>query len=107
MTSPLEQPPEHTVRTSRFAIAALVLGILSFLAGMLGMFTGLSGMALGFLALRHIKNDERIFGRKLAITGLAVSTLAVIFSGTIYDWNSLLHETPGQESHFNGPANLR
>ncbi|RYD73317.1 MAG: DUF4190 domain-containing protein [Verrucomicrobiaceae bacterium] len=99
-----QSPVLSASRTSRLAIAALVLDILSFLVGMFGVLTGVTGAVLGLLASRPIERGNRLTGRKLALAGVIISGMAVLFAITIYDWISLLHETPERETHLIGPA---
>jgi hypothetical protein len=95
---------DKPLRTSRAATAALVLGTLSFVAGMFGVLTGLIGAILAIIALRHIRENALLAGRKIAIAGLVASALAIFLSLAIYDWNSLVNETPERETHLSGPS---
>ncbi|MCE9608875.1 MAG: DUF4190 domain-containing protein [Chthoniobacter sp.] len=105
MSNPPELPPTSR-HTSRYAVASLVVGILSFVAGYFGVLTGLVSTVLGIVAITHISANSRLAGRKLAVAGVILGGLAVVFALTIYDWNALFHDTPKRERHFGGPAHF-
>jgi len=75
LTSTPTQAPSLGVKTSGLAIAALVLGILSFFT--LGL-TAIPAIILGIISLVRIeKSGGRITGRGFAIGGIVVPVLAV------------------------------
>jgi hypothetical protein len=66
-----------TTKTSGMAIAALVLGILSFL---LGIITGLPAFILGIISLINIeKSGGRLTGKGFAITGIVTPIFSFVF----------------------------
>ncbi len=76
---PPPQPPkaepaiEYPSRMSGLAIASLILGLL-------GPLTGLVGLVLGILAISQISSsDGRLRGRELAIAGICLSGLMILF----------------------------
>lgn len=65
--------------TNGFAIASMVIGIVSSLACYLGIFTGVLGLVLGLVALSQIRAaPERIGGKGMAIAGIVTSTIAIV-----------------------------
>jgi len=69
------------VRTSGFAIASLVLGILGLCSG--GV-SALVGLILGIVALKKIgREPARFQGKGLAVTGICVSTLFILLAPAI------------------------
>ena len=62
---------------SEFAIASLVLGILSFVT-LVGLEKPIFAIVLGILALRRIGKAPQTRGKRLAIAGVALSAIAVI-----------------------------
>ncbi len=68
---------QHNNFISGFAIAALVFGILSFVQ-VVGIEKSLAAIIFGALALRRIKKDERMHGRKLAIGGIMLGAAYLI-----------------------------
>ena len=76
LTSTPTQGPAVSVKTSGMAIAAMVLGILSFFT--LGL-TALPALIFGIISLVIIeKSGGRITGRGFAITGIVTPVLGVI-----------------------------
>lgn len=76
LTSTSTQGPAVTVKTSGMAIAALVLGILSFFT--LGL-TAIPALVFGIISLVVIeKSGGRITGRGFAITGIVAPVLGVL-----------------------------
>lgn len=72
--SPPPLPPDASAsRTSRFAIASLVLGLLSLV---LMFLTSIPAIICGVVALIHISNSRgRLTGKGLAISGIVVGVL--------------------------------
>lgn len=106
MAHQISTPPSPGIRTSRCAIVSLVVSVLSFLVGMLGVLTGLTGMILGYVALRHMSRNSRLSGDRIALSGLLCGALAVSFSITIFDWNSLISDPSEKKSHLSGPVGI-
>ena len=76
LTSTPTQAPSLGVKTSGLAIAALVLGILSFFT--FGI-TAIPAIILGIISLVRIeKSGGRMTGRGFAIAGIVVSVLALL-----------------------------
>ena len=72
----VSEQKEWPTRTSRMAIASLVLGLLSFC---LSVFTGIPAIILGPLSLRAIKRSGgRISGKGMAIAGIATGSIGVL-----------------------------
>ena len=65
--------PEFVVRTSRLAIASLILGI----ASLIGMcFTGIPAILMGLFALKEIRTAKGgLVGRRRALTGIVAGAL--------------------------------
>ena len=62
---------------SEFAIASLVLGIISFIP-MFRMEKPLLAIIFGILALQGIKRQDQLGGGKLAIAGIILGIFAII-----------------------------
>ncbi len=62
---------------SEFAIASLVLGIASFVQ-IMGTEKGILAIVFGILALRRLKKDSVLGGKKLAIAGTILGIVSVI-----------------------------
>lgn len=74
----LFQPLGDRPKTSRKAVASLALGIASLLCFCL---TGVPGVLLGAWALSDIRRgEERLRGRKLAVTGMVLSIVFGFFA---------------------------
>lgn len=72
-------------RISSFAIASLVLGIISIVFIIFGMFLGLLAIVFGVLAVRRIKNQPNEYrGLCLAYSGIITGTIAMIFWISVY-----------------------
>lgn len=66
------------------AIAALVLGIASFLP-FVGVITGVFGVGLGWASLKHCEPRGPCHGRGFALAGIALSAMAIaLWSFTLY-----------------------
>ncbi len=75
MTGP--PPPPPIPHTDVKAVAALILGLLSFL---LGPFTGFAAIAVGALARRDIdRSNGRLEGRSLAAGGIVTGIFGMGF----------------------------
>ena len=75
-------------KTSGFAIASLILGILSLFIGwipLLGWLIVILSITFGIIALRKIDNKE-LTGRGLAIAGIVMGLL-----GLISAWGAVLY----------------
>jgi hypothetical protein len=68
----------HSIKTSRSAIASLILGVLGFV---IPVILSLSGLILGIVGLIHIKKGSgQITGQGVAIAGIAVSCITLVWS---------------------------
>ena len=65
------------LRTTPWAICALVLGVL----GLCCFPVGLVGAALGVVALTKIEKDRALGGKALAIVGLSIGAASVVLNG--------------------------
>lgn len=78
---PQSVPPQHTqpsVSPSGYAIAAFVLGILSFVT--CGPCAGIPALILGLVELRHIKNQASpIEGKPFALAGAILGGISSAF----------------------------
>ena len=73
----IPEPAEAPPKTSRLAIASLVLGILGFC--LLPIVGGIIGLVLGILGLVKISNSQgRLAGQGIAIAGTVVSGLTFL-----------------------------
>jgi len=73
-------------RQNGFAIASVVLGAISMIEfGVLLVF-GLGGIATGVIALRQLVSPtgERVEGKKLAWTGIGLSTVSLAIACVLY-----------------------
>jgi hypothetical protein len=64
---------------SEFAIASLVIGILSFI-NLFNLEKSLVAIIFGLLALKRIKGDIQLGGKKRAIAGIVLGVLSVTLS---------------------------
>ncbi len=69
---------DQTSDTSSSAVASLVLGIISFL--FLGLLAGIPAVIFGHISLSNIKRDSLLAGRGMAISGLILGYLGVLWS---------------------------
>jgi hypothetical protein len=77
-TMPAYTPPA-VLRTNGLAVAALVLGIVSFFLCYAGFLTGILGTIFGIVALVQINRDRQTQGGQgMAITGVILSPLALV-----------------------------
>jgi hypothetical protein len=72
LVAPPKEPP-----VSVRAVASMVVGILG--APLIGILTGWFAIGLGALALRQINGPERLRGRGLALSGIALGAVDIIF----------------------------
>jgi hypothetical protein len=86
--------PYEAYGISEFAIASLVMGLLSFVQ-VFNAEKGAVAVAFGILALRGIASSGRLRGRGLAIAGLILGAISVILVATsltgIFNLSSLRH----------------
>jgi hypothetical protein len=68
---------EQKGMTSEFAIASAVMGIISFV-NLLGLEKALIAIMFGAFALKGMKNQPGLGGKKLAIVGILLGTGAAI-----------------------------
>lgn len=89
---PLPPPPPAVVQTSGYAIASLVLGILSIIPGLYfgGIVMGILAIVFSRMAMTRIKAQPGINGQGLAtaglvtgIVGLSMSVFVILFFGAI------------------------
>jgi uncharacterized membrane protein YvbJ len=73
--------PSINKRTNGFAISALVVGI----AGIFFILPSILAIIFGCIAINQIKNDHRLKGKCLAVAGLVLGILVIIF------WSSLIY----------------
>ncbi len=80
---------------SGLAIASLVLGIISFFP-LIGILLGIVATVLGIVALGQIK-DKGLEGKKMAIAGIILGVLGVLFTFLVYGslFYVLLNPTEG------------
>jgi Na+/proline symporter len=64
---------------SEFAIASLVMGIVSFIQ-IFGMEKAIVAVVFGLLALKRINRNAPLQGRKLAIAGIILGVISVILT---------------------------
>jgi multisubunit Na+/H+ antiporter MnhB subunit len=93
-------------RTSGFAITSLVLGLLSLVVGVFGVLTGAASILFGLIAYRRIRQDPTLRGRRVAIAGMIIASIAVVIAINIYDWKAIWDQTPESTSHLAGPHHL-
>jgi hypothetical protein len=93
-------------RKSRYAIASLVVGLISLFVGVLGALMGPISVVLGAIAVRNPSGGIPPHARKIAIVGIILGGVAASLAVTIYDWNAVFDDTPAQETHLGGPAHF-
>ena len=78
MAKPVNSGPNKAPATSGKAIASLILGLLSII----GMcFTGIPGLILGIMGISDIgKSGGRVGGKGLAIAGIVLSSLGILWT---------------------------
>jgi uncharacterized membrane protein YhaH (DUF805 family) len=62
------------VKRSDFAIASLILGLISFIQ-LLGIERAVAAIIFGIIALRQISKEPELRGRWLAVTGIILGVL--------------------------------
>jgi len=67
------------LKKSEFAIASLVMGIVSFVQ-IFGMEKAIVAVVFGVLALKRISREETLQGKKLAYAGIILGALAIILT---------------------------
>jgi len=73
-------------RQNVFAMASVVLGVVSLIEfGVLLVF-GIGGTAAGLIALRQLRNPDgpRVEGKKLAWIGITVSVISLMIAAVVY-----------------------
>jgi len=73
----LKKTEEQGISVSEFAIASLVMGILSFIH-IAGIEKAIVAVVFGILAKKRINANSQIKGKKLAISGIVLGILSVI-----------------------------
>ncbi len=74
----------HSVpKTSGLAIAALVCGILSIIGGAIFIIPLLLAIIFGHIALSQCNRDPQIGGKGLAIAGLCMGYVSILFTGLL------------------------
>ena len=73
----MEEQKPHGQVTSEFAVAALVMGIVSFI-NLSGLEKPIAALVFGALALRRIAANPDIKGKKLAIWGISLAAIAIV-----------------------------
>ena len=73
--------PSTGRRTSRKAIAALVLGALSLVV--FGTVLGVPAIVFGGHALRDMRSDGALGGRRVAIAGIVLGTIGIVASWVV------------------------
>ena len=68
---------EHKNPVSEFAIASLVLGIVSFIS-LAGMEKAIIAIAFGVLALKRLEGNDQLSGKNFAKAGIILSILSII-----------------------------
>lgn len=66
---------------SEFAIASVLLGIISFVQ-LAGLEKSILALIFGILALRNIKRKGNIAGRKLSIAGIMLGIISIVMTIT-------------------------
>lgn len=67
---------------SEFAVASLVLGIISFV-NLFGVEKSIVAIVFGILALKRIAGNSRLSGKNLAISGIILGSVAMILLTTL------------------------
>jgi hypothetical protein len=83
------QPALVTQKTSGFAIASLVLGIISIIGLLLFLFSllfSVPAIICGSIAISHISKNTGLKGKGLAIAGLVLSIMSVIICVILGIW---------------------
>lgn len=73
---------ENKKMVSEFAIASLVVGILSFIS-LAGMEKAIVAIIFGALALRKMERNNQSAGKNLATTGVILGIFSIILSVTL------------------------
>lgn len=72
-------------QTNGFAVASLVLGILTLPMCYLGIITGLLGIVFGILGIRQVNDQpERFVGKGLAVAGIILSAIFGLLWGGLF-----------------------
>lgn len=74
----MDYPVTRGARTSRYAIASIILGFPMFGLMTWGL-SSLAGITTGFIALRRIYNSNELNGKRLAILGICFSFCVLPF----------------------------
>jgi hypothetical protein len=94
-------PPVQPRRTNSLATAGLVCGILAWVYCCCGFPFNLLGLVFSLIALSQInRHPEFNEGRGVAITGLILSAVSLVFSLGMLLW-SLAFNPPAFQWHFN------
>jgi len=64
---------------SEFAVASLVVGLIS-LVNFLGVEKAIVAIVFGVLALRRMNKDSHLSGRNIALAGVIIGSLAIVFT---------------------------
>lgn len=67
---------------SEFAIVSFILGILSFVH-FFGLEKAILAMIFGVLALDRIEKNSQLKGKKFAVIGIILSSIAVLFTALL------------------------
>jgi len=78
---PLQPPSEPPAHTSRLAIAALIMGLCTFIP-YVNFLTWILALGFGHTALWQMKEDETLRGRNLAIAGLMITYFVLVLGLT-------------------------
>jgi hypothetical protein len=71
--------PEDKPRTDGMSIAAMVCGILSFFVPILGLVLAILAIIFGGVGLGRTNRDPELKGRGMAVTGLVLGILGMLF----------------------------
>jgi hypothetical protein len=80
---PIPASSSSSPKTSGLAIAALICGIVSMLGGALFILPLLLAIILGHIALSQCNRDPQLGGKGLAIAGLVMGYVSILFAGLL------------------------
>ncbi len=66
-----------------FAIASIILGVLSLFTLLFGLALGILAIIFGIIALNNIHRSHAVFGKGIAIAGIVLGSLGIIIGITL------------------------